>query len=167
MLQQDKINALIPLALEVIESVEYEETDKNGSVTTFKILKEKDGEKIVESIYESYIASFGANLTQSGLLPTLVFYQKTKGDGKRILWAKAIYKMLINGENVEEDKVEEDKKDNALIRYVIEKCCNTKKNDEYQLKDFDTEKLDVLETKISRIVVALKLAVRTFKIIKK
>lgn len=162
MLQQDKINALIPLALEVIESVEYEETDKNGSVTTFKILKEKDGEKIVESVYESYIASFGANLTQSGLLPTLVFYQKTKGDGKRILWAKAIYKMLTNGESIEEDK-----RDNALIRYVIEKCCNTKKNDEYQLKDFDTEKLDVLETKISRIVVALKLAVRTFKIIKK
>lgn len=162
MLQQDKINKLIPLALEVIESVEYKETDKNGSVTTFKILKEKDGEKIVESIYESYIASFGANLTQSGLLPTLVFYQKTKGDGKRILWAKAIYKMLINGENVEEDK-----RDNALIRYVIEKCCNTKKNDEYQLKDFGTEKLDVLETEISRIVAALKLAVRTFKIIKK
>lgn len=162
MLQQDKINKLIPLALETIKNVEYKETDKNGNVTTFKILKEKDGEKIVESIYESYIASFGANLTQSGLLPTLVFYQKTKGDGKRILWAKAIYKMLINGVNVEEDK-----KDNALIRYVIEKCCDTKKNDEYQLKDFDTEKLDVLETKISRIAVALKLAVRTYKIVKK
>ncbi len=120
MLRQDRINDLIPLAID---------------------------------------AAFGANLQQSGLLPTLVFYQKTKGDGKRILWSKAIYKMLTG---------EDSKNENDLIKYVIEesidKSTKNAKKDSYTLGDLDVDILDDLEDKISEIAIALKLAVRTFKI---
>ncbi len=151
MLRQDKINSYIPKAIEAIEKVEYKEKNKDGEFDTFKIVENNE----VDKVYEGYIASFGANLQQSGLLPTLVFYQKTKGDGKRILWSKAIYKMLTGKDST---------KDNDLISYVIDE---TKKNDAkepYTLKDLKMDKLDELEDEISEIVVALKLAVRTFKI---
>ncbi len=152
MLRQDKINALIPMAMEVIEAVEYKEDKKDSKGEVFKIVQDNG---VVDKVYEGYIASFGANLNQSGLLPTLVFYQKNKGDGKRILWSKAIYKMLTG---------EYSKNENDLIKYVIEESIQNGKKDPYTLGDLDVDKLDDLEDKISEIVIALKLAVRTFKI---
>lgn len=163
MLHQDKINNLIPRAMQVIEEVEYQEKNKEGKIEVFKILEPRNG-GIVKNVYESYIASFGANLSQSGLMPTLVFYQKTKGDGKRILWSKAIYKMLLIEDNSGKKPSKVDNSDNALIKYVVKKCSSLKNDDIYQLKDLDTNKLDILEQRIARIAVALKMAVRTFKI---
>ncbi len=151
MLRQERINGLISLAIKAIEAVEYKGKDEKGEDKVFKIVENNE----VNNVYEGYIAAFGANLQQSGLLPTLIFYQKTKGNGKRILWSKAIYKMLTE---------EDSKKDNDLIAYVIENSKKENTQEPYALADLDTDKLDDLETQISEIAIALKLAVRTFKI---
>lgn len=136
MLQQDKINTLIPKAMEAIQAVQI--ADINGFVA-----KE----------FEGYIASFGSNINQSGLLPTLLFFKNDSGKSqKSSLWLNAIIYVLTNGE-----------KQNGLISYVIEE---TKKQElqNYKLTDLDIDKVDEIESEILAIVAALKMAVRTFKL---
>lgn len=136
MLHQDKINTLIPKAMEAIQEVGL--ADNNG---------------VVAKEFEGYIASFGSNINQSGLLPTLLFFKNDSGKSQNSsLWLNAIYYVLTNGE-----------KQNGLIAYVIEK---TKKQEQqnYTLTDLDIDKVDVIESEILAIVAALKMAVRTFKL---
>ena len=59
MLISDKINNLVPKAMEAIRKVGIANNDD-----------------VVAKEFEGYIASFGPNIIQSGLLPTLIFFQK-------------------------------------------------------------------------------------------
>lgn len=136
MLQQDKINTLIPKAMEAIQAVQI--ADING---------------VVAKEFEGYIASFGSNINQSGLLPTLLFFKNESGKSQNSsLWLNAIIYVLTNGE-----------KRNGLIAYVIEKT-KKQKQPSYTLTDLDLDKVDTIEAEILAIVAALKMAVRTFKL---
>ncbi len=146
MLKQDTINNYIPKAMEAIKKVEI--ADKNDTV---------------KGVYEGYIARFGANIRQSGLLPTLVFFNndkkenKDKGkEGESSKWLRAILYVLTG--SIGNSGVD-------LIKYVINETKKSEKN-EYQQTDLDFDELMSLQSKIEDIVVALKLAVRTFKIVK-
>lgn len=143
MLRQDKINLLIPVAMEAIEKV--------------SIVREG----IVPKAYEGYINSFGANINQSGLLPTLIFFNNDKNKEQESgLLLNAILYVMTKGE-----KGSDHQSDN-LISYVIEKC-RKKPEEKYNLSDLDIDKLDDFEEKIKDIVIALKLALRTFNIVEK
>ncbi len=144
MRKQDTINNYIPKAMEAIEKVGI--ADEKG---------------IVNSTYESYIASFGANIRQSGLLPTLIFFnndKKESGDkGKQqhsSKWLQAIL-FLLDGRTGESGL--------DLIKYVIKKTRKSEKNI-YNQTDLDIYKLQNVQSKIEDIVCALKMAVRTFKL---
>ncbi|WP_373815414.1 type III-B CRISPR module-associated protein Cmr5, partial [Porphyromonas loveana] len=87
--------------------------------------------------------SLGANIIQSGLLPTLIFYNKEK----RELWLKALYYMWC------ESEPQDLSNPTAIIREIIGKKGG--KLSEIKLNPSD-------ERKILEYAVALKLAARTF-----
>ncbi len=136
MLISDKINNLIPKAMEAIREVGI-----------------ANGQNEVAKEFEGYIASFGPNIIQSGLLPTLIFFHNTSGKKKdSSLWLKSIRYVMSNGAEM-----------SNLIEYVITHCRQqTVDRNEYQLADMNQAKLNAMEKEISLIVAALKLAVRTF-----
>ncbi|WP_027340251.1 type III-B CRISPR module-associated protein Cmr5 [Halonatronum saccharophilum] len=127
-----RIENYIPKAIEVIE-------------------KEFKGESIPK-VYKSYISSFGASIVQSGLKPTLAFYEKddnvSQGDKgskhdkgpkhDRSRLSRMILKLIDDSEG-------------SLLRYVIE--------EEEQGKDGRS-----LREKIKDAAIAIKLALRTFKL---
>ena len=133
----NKINNLIPKAITAIDK----HLNKDG-----KIPKE----------YKGYISSMGASIIQTGLLPTLAFYQndeRKKAQSSYLL--KAIFNVLVP--NLQNDQ--------RLIDYAINEIKNgngtTVQNSD---NDINTDKLQILSDEISDILVALKLALRTFKI---
>lgn len=80
MLRQDKINQLIPMAIEAIEKVSIVQNNQ------------------IPKAYEGYINSFGANINQSGLLPTLIFFNNDKNkEQKSRLWLNAIFYVMTKG----------------------------------------------------------------------
>ncbi|PVZ12737.1 CRISPR-associated protein Cmr5 [Porphyromonas loveana] len=97
----------------------------------------------IEKVHEGYINSLGANIIQSGLLPTLIFYNKEK----RELWLKALYYMWC------ESEPQDLSNPTAIIREIIGKKGG--KLSEIKLNPSD-------ERKILEYAVALKLAARTF-----
>lgn len=135
-----KVEKYIELAIKEVENT-ISEKDKNNKSTG-----------IVLSVYNGYISSMGASIIQSGLLPTLAVFEdlnasnksddskksKSEGDKKRI--TNAIFNIIkqeekdITGEN--------------LLEYVL----NNK------------DKMDYNKERIINIGIALKLAIRTFKI---
>ncbi|OPZ79095.1 MAG: CRISPR-associated protein (Cas_Cmr5) [Alphaproteobacteria bacterium ADurb.Bin438] len=138
MLISDKINNLVPKAMEAIRKVGIANNDD-----------------VVAKEFEGYIASFGPNIIQSGLLPTLIFFQNTSGKKKdSSLWLDAIRYVMSNGAEK-----------NNLTKHVIKHCRKqVVEGDNYQLADMDQSKLNAMEKEILLIVAALKLAVRTFTI---
>ncbi len=137
-----KINDLIPKAIDAIV--------KSGMATNGEVEKE----------YKGYIASMGASIIQSGLIATLAFYSNESSDSKanRIKLMDAI-KLLINSNDTSQDK---------LLMYVI-KNVNQSSNGLNNVKSESLNKkiLSVFEIKISDALIALKLALRTFKEIEK
>ena len=138
MIMKEKINNLIPHAISAI---------------TFSGIA--DNECKVQKEFKGYIASIGASIIQAGLLPTLAFYQKTTGknaDSWRVL--DAVMRLINANQN-----------NMTLIHYVIE-CCNPPNNNNSRCtyKDLDKEKLSLIEEDIMDAIIALKLALRTFKI---
>jgi CRISPR-associated protein Cmr5 len=135
----EKINNMIPLAIRVINDNLYN--------------KEK---KILPKEFKGYIPSMGASIIQAGLLATLAFYQNDSGkkaDSSNLL--KAILSLIKQDESDETN----------LIKYVIDRSKKDHVNGVYvSEKDLDFDKLYVLEEKISDALIALKLALRTFKI---
>lgn len=97
----------------------------------------------IEKVHEGYINSLGANIIQSGLLPTLIFYNKEK----RELWLKALYYMWCESEPQDLNVP------TAIIRELINKKGG--KLSEITLNPED-------EKRILEYAVALKLAARTF-----
>ena len=106
----------------------------------------KNGE--VNNEFNGYFSSFGAAIVQSGLKPALAFFSNEKRKKERSKILVAIYKLVVDKNNNE--KIE-DIKPRKILDYVIKH-----KNKEEQLK-----------TKIIDASIALKLAVRTYKLVKK
>ncbi len=134
----EKINNLIPKAIHAIRNSEIE---KNG---------------IVAKEYKGYISSMGASIIQAGLLATLAFYQNDsnkKADSSKVL--KALFEMIRSGNTV----------DNNLIQYVINNSSNENiAGDFVSEENLVFDKLYLIEEEISDALIALKLALRTFKI---
>jgi len=98
----------------------------------------KDGE--IPSAYNGYISSFGASVMQSGLKPTLALFENKNADTKenKEYLTKIILKIL-------DDTTEE----SSLLRYVLQ----SKKDEQY------------IKEQILDISIAIKLSIRTFKLV--
>lgn len=97
----------------------------------------------IPKVYKGYIASFGTIIKQSGLLPAVVLFSNTQasGDANKGPILEAIFKLLKAHTNL----VEETHLD--LLAFAI-----AKKDDSLARKE------------MIRAAIALKLALRTFKI---
>lgn len=122
------IQDLIPKAMQAIEGVGIVGKDKK-----------------FEKVHEGYINALGPNIIQSGLLPTLIFYNKDK----RALWLRALYYMAVGGEEKMTDE-----SSTAIIKLVIGQKGGSIEELEGKAKEW--------ERKILEYAVALKLALRTF-----
>lgn len=111
---------------------------------------------VVEKEYKGYISSMGASIIQAGLLATLAFYQNDSGKNAHSSYLlKAILELIKLPGSTETN----------LIKYVIENSKNSQPLPEYvSIGDLNSDKLYVLEEDISDALIALKLALRTFKI---
>lgn len=96
----------------------------------------------VDKEYKGYIASMGASIIQSGLKATLAFYSNEQSQAKkRLNLLKAIMKLIDPSSN------------QRLLDYVLS---NTDEGN-------NKTEIDKFEKKISDALIALKLALRTFK----
>ncbi|MDP2303479.1 MAG: type III-B CRISPR module-associated protein Cmr5 [Ignavibacteria bacterium] len=98
----------------------------------------------VDKEYKGYISSMGASIIQSGLLATLAFYSNEQSGSvdKRRNLLKAIVKTLLGTASNEK-----------LLNYVLSGTHNGTNKAE----------IDKYEKQISTTLIALKLALRTFK----
>ncbi len=93
--------------------------------------------------FNGYISSFGASITMSGLLPTLVFFsQKGKSRGDRDSVITAIEEILIKKFNVLDQGKD--------LLHTVKDNLN------------DNAKMERLQNKIQEAAIALKLAIRIF-----
>lgn len=105
---------------------------------------------VVNKAYKGYISSFGAGIIQSGLLPTLAMYKgnedsdKKKANTGKLL--KAIFYVIV--ENHKPEKINE----GDLFDYAL-KALNVKENRQ------------ALINEIMNASIAVKLAIRTFKLV--
>lgn len=142
-MDKKRIQTLIPLAMRAIEKVEIVDT-KTASF---------------EKVHEGYINALGPNIIQSGLLPTLIFYNKDdrkKDDRKkddRRKWLEALYRMYYMDK---EDKEVTADDPTAIIKLVI----GNKGGNVGALANAPEYK--IWEKLILEYAVALKLALRTF-----
>lgn len=135
---KEKINELIPKAIDAITAAKIAE---NG---------------VVEKEFKGYISSIGASIIQAGLLPSLAFFQNSSeknADSRRVL--NAIL-MLINSNYIASDK---------LITFVINQCkLQNLPSNTYTISSLNKEKLSLIEEDIMDAIIALKLALRIYKI---
>lgn len=135
----EKINNLIPKAMQAI--VNSKIANSSG---------------VVAKEYKGYISSMGASIIQAGLLATLAFYQNDSGkkaDSSNLL--KAVLVLIKPNDSTETN----------LIKYIIDNSIIQQATDEYvSIGDLNSDKLYVLEEEVSDALIALKLALRTFKI---
>lgn len=114
------------------------------ALEAIKNSKMADDSNQVDKEYKGYIASMGASIIQSGLIATLAFYSnKQSGSAdKRIRLLEAVVKTFVATDSNEE-----------LLQYVLSKTDSGKNNAE----------INKFEKQISETLIALKLALRTFK----
>lgn len=122
-----RIEKQIPKAIKIIQEVIVE--DENSIA--------------VKPEFKGYFASFGASIVQSGLLPSVIFFENEDSDTQafRHKVPTAILAYLL-GETDNEEKT----KDNKLSDYII----NSPKSRRQLVKE------------VSEAAVALKIALRTF-----
>lgn len=98
----------------------------------------------VDKEYKGYISSMGASIIQSGLTATLAFYSNEQSGSadKRLKLLKAIVKTILNAES-----------NDKLLTYVLSGTHNGTNKVE----------IDMYEKQISDALIALKLALRTYK----
>lgn len=132
-MDKKRIQTLIPLAMGTIERVEIVDTETAS----------------FEKVHEGYINALGPNIIQSGLLPTLIFYNKD--DRKK--WLEALCRMYYMDK---EDKEVTEDDPTAIIKLVI----GNKGGNVGALANAPEYKS--WEKLILEYAVALKLALRTF-----
>lgn len=118
--------------------IKAEEALNNKEVKIFKDEKAKT----IPSEFNGYISAFGAAIIQSGLLPAMAFYMNKKSQ------PKSERGQLINAIAVMLDKADGNE--------LFTEC---KKLQEKE------EQLDVLKRKIIESAIALKLVIRTYKLV--
>jgi CRISPR-associated protein Cmr5 len=105
-----------------------------------EVLKDEFQNGEIPSAYNGYISSFGASIIQSGLLPTLALFENTNASTK---------------ENKE------------YLTYLIVRVLTGKKEDisllQYVLKENNPQH----KQRILDISIAIKLSIRTFKLVDK
>jgi CRISPR-associated protein Cmr5 len=135
---KEKINELIPRAIDAITASKIA---VNGHV---------------KKEFKGYISSIGSSIIQAGLMPSLAFFQNSSGknaDSYRVL--DAVLRLIKS--NYQENE--------RLIDYVITSCRNTNNTNQiYRLHDLNHDKMNKIETEITDALIALKLALRTYKI---
>lgn len=142
-ISKEKQAELISLAIEAIQAVGI-----------------AGGDGRVQKVNEGYINALGPAIIQSGLLPTLIFYNKggdqeeSNAEGDLSLWLKALlYMHQPEGRN----KIRQ-KKGHECIAELLDRRSGT-------LKDLSQEEpIKRLRGEVLQYVVALKLALRTFEI---
>lgn len=114
------------------------------ALEAIKSSKMADNSDLVDKEYKGYIASMGASIIQSGLLATLAFYSNEQSGSadKRLKLMKAIVKTILNANS-----------EKKILDYVLIGSHNG--TNKYEIDKF--------EKKISDALIALKLAIRTFK----
>lgn len=139
----DRINELIPKAIKAVdEKIAYKH--------------------MVAKEYKGYINGLGPGILQVGLIATLAFCTDRK-KGIKDTDRNNVMNALLYMQEPEADR------DMHLLKYVITKCL--KHNEQsYEQKnrlaivDLDQNKLEEMEEIILEMVIALKLAIRTFKL---
>lgn len=106
---------------------------------SIEVLEKSFSTGVIPSSYNGYISSFGASITQSGLLPTLALFENTDATSKenKEYLSYIIVKILRNSDD-----------DVSLLRHVLK----------------SKEDPALLKQKILDISVAVKLSIRTFKL---
>ena len=136
---KEKINELIPKAIQAI--VDSKIANENGEV---------------EKEFKGYISSIGASIIQAGLLPSLAFFQNSSGKKADSCMVLDAVLMLIKNSNSANEK---------LITYVINQCkTQNLATNTYTASNLDKEKLYLIEEDIMDAIIALKLALRIYKI---
>ena len=130
--QDTRINRYLDKAISLLEGDE-------------SIRKDIFKDKAIQKEYPGYIASFGANIVQCGLLPAVFLYSQTDGSGKNKKPLLNCIKALV----AEDDPAAKQASD--LLSYVRKRVNN---GDPF------------IEKRIKDATVALKLAMRTFPIAK-
>lgn len=104
-----------------------------------ELLNKEFPEGKIASAYNGYISSFGASIIQSGLKPTLAVFENTNASTKedKNYLSFLILKLLPNSQG------------NSLLKFVLA----------------NKDKEELLKEEILDIAVALKLSIRTFKLV--
>ncbi|HET54728.1 MAG TPA: hypothetical protein ENN33_05870 [Ignavibacteria bacterium] len=112
------------------------------ALEAIKTSKMANDDNIVDKEFKGYIASMGASIIQSGLIATLAFYSNEQSQAKKRLNLLRAIMLLIDSTS-----------DKELLNYVLSNTNNGTNKIE----------IDKFEKNISTSLVALKLALRTFK----
>lgn len=144
-INRHEIQRLIPIAIKALETVGI--ANAKGEVS---------------KVNEGYINAMGPSIIQSGLLPTLIFYNKSKREGNNTegepcLWLKALYYMHLPEEQREEINWRE-LAPTTLIKKIIAGQGGSLE------RIAERANIKKWEGKILKYIVALKLALRTFEI---
>lgn len=109
------------------------------------------GTDSIPSEYNGYIASFGASVIQSGLKPAVAFNERTASESaeSKADLMKALLSMVKKQNGIDHDPNSDEK----LLSYILE---NEK-----------SDNLGRIKRQILDSATALKLAIRTFKLVKK
>lgn len=134
---KQKIQKYIPIAIQVIKDLNI--ADANGRV---------------KSAFKGYFSSFGASITQAGLLPSVIFFEgEGESEEDRYKVCQAIRLLM-------------EKEENENHSYLP----NTLERNSYRLQDILIRKSDEdlirMLSKINVLAISLKLALRTFSLIK-
>ena len=116
------------------------------AIELVKKVKIANEENEVKNEFNGYFSAFGAAIIQSGLKPALAFYANEKTAKERSKILKAIYVLITNEDIKKPDELGADK----LLQYVIA----------------SSEQEEILKDNIIDASIALKLAVRTYKLLK-
>ena len=130
------LQELIPTARKVIKDVEIA---NQGQVST---------------LFKGYISSFGASIVQAGLLPTVIFFEndsKTESEARKKV-CQAIYLMI-------EREKDSQRAVSNLDDYQFHNYLLGKENGQERFKN------PQLLKKVTDYAIALKIALRTFKLV--
>lgn len=116
----------------------------NKAIIKSGIVNEKEGQ--YDKVFKGYVSSFGASITQAGLVPTIIFYEAASEQAKeRPKVVKALVELLDEKYRVD-----------SLAKYLLSQRANMGKN------NFEKEEKALLK-KVTEAMVAIKLALRLYK----